>query len=204
MKTMKQTLAAIALVALSTTSVFAGGGKADSKYVVNGSQSNLVWKAEKITGKHDGNVKISSGEISVNGGKLVAGTFVIDMSTITVADIKDADMNGKLLGHLRSDDFFGVEKFKTATFVVTSVTPASQAGSYKVKGNLTIKGITKPIEFPAAIVVNGGALKATATITVDRTQFDIRYASKSFFESIGDKAIYDNFTMELQLVANQK
>lgn len=204
MKTIKTTIAAIALMAISTTTVFAGGGKANGKYVVNASQSNLIWKAEKVTGKHDGAVKISNGEVNINAGKLVSGSFVIDMTSMVVSDIKDANMNGKLLGHLRSDDFFSVEKYKTSTFVVTGVTAGSQAGSYNVKGNLTIKGITKPIEFPAGIVVDGNTMKATATITVDRTQFDIRYGSKSFFEGIGDKAIYDDFIMELQMVANLK
>jgi polyisoprenoid-binding protein YceI len=204
MKSIKTTIAAIALMAISTTAAIAGGGKANGKYVVNAGQSNLIWKAEKVTGKHDGTVKISNGEVTINGGKLVSGSFVIDMTSIAVVDIKDANMNGKLLGHLKSDDFFSVDKYKTSTFVVTAVTAGSQAGSYNVKGNLTIKGITKPIEFPASIVVDGNTLRATATITVDRTQFDIRYGSKSFFEGIGDKAIYDNFTMELQMVANLK
>jgi polyisoprenoid-binding protein YceI len=204
MKSIKTTIAAVALMAISTTAAIAGGGKANGKYVVNAGQSNLIWKAEKVTGKHDGTVRISNGEITINGGKLVSGSFVIDMTSIAVVDIKDANMNGKLLGHLKSDDFFSVDKHKTSTFVVTAVTAGSQAGSYTVKGNLTIKGITKPIEFPAAIVVDGNTLRATATITVDRTQFDIRYGSKSFFEGIGDKAIYDNFTMELQMVANLK
>jgi polyisoprenoid-binding protein YceI len=204
MKNFKTTIAVIALVAISSTAALAGGGKVSGKFVVNATQSNLIWKAEKVTGKHDGTVKISNGEISVNDGKLTSGSFVIDMTTMVVSDIKDANTNAKLLGHLKSDDFFSVEKNKTSTFVVTSVTPGSQQGSYTVKGNLTIKGITKPIEFPAAILIDGNTLKATASITVDRTKYDIRYGSKSFFEGIGDKAIYDNFTMELQMVANLK
>ena len=203
MKNIKLALASLAFVAFSTSS-FAGGGKADGKFAVNTAQSNLVWKAEKVTGKHDGTVKLSGGEITVANNKLVGGSFTIDMTTMAVVDIKDAGMNGKLLGHLKSDDFFSVEKHKNATFVISSVTPGSQSGSFTVKGNLTIKGITKPIEFPAAIVMSGNDLRATATITVDRTKFDIRYGSKSFFESIGDKAIYDDFTIELQLVASQK
>ncbi len=204
MKTIKTTIAAIALIAISSTALFAGGGKDNGKYVVNAGESNLIWKAEKVTGKHDGVVKISGGEVSVREGKLASGSFVIDMTSIVVSDIKDANMNGKLLGHLKSEDFFAVEKYKASTFVVTAVTPGSQSGSYNVKGNLTIKGITNAIEFPAAVIVDAKTLKATATITIDRTKFDIRYGSKSFFEGIGDKAIYDNFTMDLQLVANLK
>jgi polyisoprenoid-binding protein YceI len=204
MKTISTSIAAIALVAFTSATAWAGGGKANGKYVVNTNQSNLVWKAEKVTGKHDGTVKLSGGEITVANNNLVSGSFTIDMTSLAVVDIKDPGTNGKLLGHLKSDDFFSVEKHKTATFVITSVTPGSQKGSFTVKGNLTIKGITKAIEFPAAIIMDGNDLKATATITVDRTKFDIRYGSKSFFESIGDKAIYDDFTIELQLLASQK
>jgi polyisoprenoid-binding protein YceI len=204
MKTISTSIAAIALVAFTSATAWAGGGKANGKYAVNTNQSNLVWKAEKVTGKHDGTVKLSGGEITVANNNLVSGSFTIDMTSLAVVDIKDPGMNGKLLGHLKSDDFFSVEKHKTATFVITSVTPGSQKGSFIVKGNLTIKGITKAIEFPAAIIMDGSDLKATATITVDRTKFDIRYGSKSFFESIGDKAIYDDFTIELQLLASQK
>jgi polyisoprenoid-binding protein YceI len=163
-----------------------------------------VWKAEKVTGKHEGTVALSGGEILMAKGVLKSGSFTIDMSSMLVTDIKDAGMNGKLLGHLKSDDFFSVDKHKTARFDITSVTAGSQAGSFTVKGNLTIKGITKPIEFPAAIVVEGKTLKATGTAVVDRTKYDIRYGSKSFFESIGDKAIYDDFNIELQLVATMK
>lgn len=204
MKTISTSIAAIALVAFTSATAWAGGGKANGKYAVNTNQSNLVWKAEKVTGKHDGTVKLSGGEITVANNNLVSGSFTIDMTSLAVVDIKDPGTNGKLLGHLKSDDFFSVEKHKTATFVITSVTPGSQKGSFTVKGNLTIKGITKAIEFPAAIIMDGNDLKATATITVDRTKFDIRYGSKSFFESIGDKAIYDDFTIELQLLASQK
>jgi polyisoprenoid-binding protein YceI len=105
---------------------------------------------------------------------------------------------------LRSDDFFSVKNHPTSTFTITSIAAGSQAGVFNVKGNLTIKGISKPLEFPATILVQNGTLRATADITVDRTEFDIRYGSKKFFESIGDKAIYDEFTLSLQLVATQQ
>lgn len=201
----RTTFAAMALLAVTSMQAVADDmPPANNKFVVNTSQSGLVWKAEKVTGKHEGTVALSGGEISMANGVLKSGSFTIDMSSMLVTDIKDAGMNSKLLGHLKSDDFFSVDKHKTARFDITSVTAGSQAGSFTVKGNLTIKGITKPIEFPAAIVVDGKTLKATGTAVVDRTKFDIRYGSKSFFESIGDKAIYDDFNIELQIVATMK
>lgn len=199
MKRIQQSLAILALAALSTTAAFAG--KVNGKFVVNSSQSTLNWKGEKVTGEHSGTVQIAGGELTVVNDQFKAGTFTINMSSITVTDIKDPGTNAKLLGHLKSDDFFSTAKHTTSTFVVTSIAPTGQAGNYVVKGNLTIKGITQAIEFPASIVINGKNLMATATIKVDRTKFDIKYGSKSFFESIGDKAIYDEFTMDLKLVA---
>ncbi|MCU0374726.1 MAG: YceI family protein [Chitinophagaceae bacterium] len=170
------------------------------KFKVDGNASSLEWVARKITGKHNGFVKVTSGEVVMDGGMLKSGTFQIDMTTMTVEDIKDPGTNGKLLGHLKSDDFFSVANHPTATFVVSSVTPKS-GSIYTVKGKLTIKGITKDIEFPADITVSGKTMKATADIKVDRTQFDIKYRSSNFFENLGDKAIYDDFDLKVSLVA---
>lgn len=199
MKWMQQCLAMLALAVVSTTAALAG--KVNGKFVVNTSQSTLNWKGEKVTGEHSGTVQIAGGELTVVNDQFKAGTFTINMSSITVTDIKDPGTNAKLLGHLKSDDFFSTAKYPTSTFEATSIAPAGQAGNYLVKGNLTIKGITQAIEFPASIVINGKNLMATATIKVDRTKFDIRYGSKSFFQSIGDKAIYDDFTIDVKLVA---
>jgi polyisoprenoid-binding protein YceI len=178
--------------------------KPNGKFVVNAQQTVLTWNAKKVTGEHSGVVPVAGGTIDLANGNVKGGNFSINLSNLVVTDIKDAGTNAKLVGHLKSDDFFSTEKHPNANFVLTSVAPGKQAGSYTIKGNLTIKGITKPIEFPAAIVVTGNTLKASADIVVDRTKYDIRYGSKSFFENIGDKAIYDEFTLNLQLVATQQ
>lgn len=178
--------------------------KPSAKFVVNPQQTVLTWNAKKVTGEHSGVVPVTGGAIELANGAVKSGNFAINLANLAVTDVKDAGMNAKLVGHLKSDDFFSTEKHPNASFALTSVTAGKQAGSYTVKGNLTIKGITKPIEFPAAIVVTGNTLKASADIVVDRTQYDIRYGSKSFFENIGDKAIYDEFTLNLQLVATQQ
>ena len=162
---------------------------------INKSASSIGWLAKKVTGEHNGTVGISAGALNVDGNKLVGGNFTIDLKSIKDLDITDANYNQKFIGHISSGDFFEVEKFPTATFVITKV-----AGN-QVTGNLTVKGITKSITFPAEIAVKGGKVTAKANITIDRTDFNIRYGSKKFFESIGDKAIYDDFALKVSLVS---
>jgi polyisoprenoid-binding protein YceI len=162
---------------------------------INKSASSSAWLAKKVTGEHNGTVGISAGALNVDGNKLVGGNFTIDLKSIKDLDITDANYNQKFIGHISSGDFFEVEKFPTATFVITKV-----AGN-QVTGNLTVKGITKSITFPAEIAVKGGKVTAKANITIDRTDFNIRYGSKKFFESIGDKAIYDDFALTVSLVS---
>lgn len=174
-----------------------------AKFKVDTKASTLTWVGKKITGQHAGAVPISTGELVSDGKLLKEGSFEIDVNALTVSDITDKDGNAKLVGHLKSDDFFGTTKFPKATFVISSVTPKS-GNDYTVKGKLTIKGKTNEIEFPATIVHDAKKVTATAKIVVDRTKFDIHYGSKSFFDNLGDKAIYDEFELDLKLVANQQ
>jgi polyisoprenoid-binding protein YceI len=171
------------------------------KYKVDTKASTLVWTAKKVTGEHKGTVPVASGELTVEGKLVKQGSFDIDLSALTVTDITDAGSNAKLVGHLKSDDFFSVEKFPKASFAVTSFTPKA-GDEYLVKGKLTIKGITNDVEFPATVKTDGKKLTATAKILVDRTKYDIRFRSASFFENLGDKAIENNFELALTLVAN--
>ncbi|MBG8552419.1 MULTISPECIES: YceI family protein [Hymenobacter] len=168
--------------------------------------STMGWLAKKVTGQHNGTVQFKDGEMLVRGNKLVGGTFTADMNSLKVVDIKDEGTNGKLVGHLRSDDFFSIEKNPTSTFKITNITPIkadAQGNNATITGDLTIKGITKPVTFPAKIGVKNGKASASGVATIDRTQFDIRYGSKSFFESIGDKAIDDTFTLSFNVIANK-
>ena len=177
-------------------------------FAVETTASEINWNAKKVTGEHYGKISLKSGQLEVNKNRVTGGTFVIDMGAITVEDIKDAGSNGKLVGHLKSDDFFSVDKHPTATFVITEATPITKAAAgqpnYNVKGNLTIKGITNPVNFPATITVKDGVATAKADVTVDRTKYDIRYRSNNFFENLGDKAIYDEFTVSFNVKAKQK
>lgn len=174
-----------------------------SKFKVDTKASTLTWLGKKVTGQHTGTIGISSGELIGEGKSIKEGSFEIDVNSLTVTDIADPGSNAKLVGHLKADDFFGVSKFPKATFVISSISPKS-GNDYTVKGKLTIKGKTNDIEFPAAITNDGKKVTANAKIVVDRTKFDIRYGSKTFFENIGDKAISDEFELTLKLVANQQ
>ena len=171
------------------------------KYKVDTKQSTLEWTGEKVTGKHHGTVPIASGDLSAEGTLIKDGNFDITVSSLTVTDLTDAESNAKLTKHLKSDDFFGVEKYPTANFTIVSVTPKS-GSEYTVKGKLTIKGKTNVIEFPAKVTNEGKSLVATAQIAVDRSKYDIKYGSKTFFDNLGDKYIYDEFKLDLKLVAN--
>jgi polyisoprenoid-binding protein YceI len=172
-------------------------------YKVDVQKSTIAWTGKKVMGQHSGELKLSSGTIVTTGSVPTKGGFVIDMTSLSNTDLPDAESKGKLLGHLKSEDFFGVEKYPSAQFVATKITAAG-AGKVNVSGNLTIKGITNPISFPATYTVAGNTLTATAqNVKVDRTKYSIKYGSKSFFESIGDKAIDDEFILNISLVASK-
>ncbi|MBE9598523.1 YceI family protein [Pedobacter sp. MC2016-24] len=185
------------LVAVVGLSAFTNSKKPIT-YTVDAAKSSITWIGKKVTGSHNGTISLKSGSLDVDGKNVTGGTFVIDMTSI-----KDADGSAKLEGHLKADDFFGSTKFPTSTFVITKVT--GKGADVNVAGNLTIKGITKPLSFPATLAFNAdGTVSALAgKITVDRTKYDIKYGSKSFFDSIGDKAIDDNFEIGVKLVAKK-
>lgn len=179
-----------------------GSTAKDKTLPVDAKSSKLVWGAKKVTGTHAGNIPLTSGSLVVDGDKLKGGSFVFDVKNLTVTDVKDAEMNGKLTGHLKSPDFFSVESHPEAKFVITSATPKG-AGAYDVTGKLTIKGITNEVKFPATVKSDGKKVTADAKIVVDRTKYDIKFRSTNFFENLGDKAIDNDFTLEVSLVANK-
>lgn len=162
---------------------------------VNTSESELKWTGKKVTGEHWGYVKIKEGTLTVEKNKIKSGEFKIDMNTINCKDLEDAEWNAKLVGHLKSDDFFSTDKHPVATLVITESTPFKN-GESKVNGKLTIKGITNPISFTAKEIDKG----YKAVITVDRTKYEVRYGSGKFFDNLGDNMIYDDFTLEVKLV----
>jgi polyisoprenoid-binding protein YceI len=132
------------------------------------------------------------------GDKLEKGSFVVNMSTIVCTDIKDEGYRAKLEGHLKSDDFFGVEKYPESKFEVVKAKNLGN-GNYEVHGNITIKGITKPISFNVNMHHHGDDLHVSGKIVIDRSKFNVRYGSGSFFDNLGDKTIYDDFELSLDL-----
>ena len=200
-KTLLSILSITAFGLVSFTNVVDKKAK-DNSYTVDTQQSKLVWNAKKVTGEHSGLAPIKSGNVLVDAGKLKGGNFEISLKDLTVTDLTDPEYNAKLVGHLKNDDFFSVDKHPVAKFDIVSVTPAG-ANKYNVKGKLTIKGITNEVTFPADVTTSGKNLTAKAKIAVDRTKYDIKYNSKSFFSSIGDKAIDDTFNLDVSLVASE-
>jgi polyisoprenoid-binding protein YceI len=183
--------------------LFAMANVTAAEYEVDTEKTKLKWHAEKVTGEHDGYVSVKSGSVDYSDGKLTEGEFVIDMTSIMNTDIEDEGYRAKLENHLKSDDFFSVEKYPEAKFEITEVKTVS--GQTMVHGTMMIKGITKKVSFPAELSASGDSMTAVATITLDRSDYDVKFRSKSFFdiEALGDKLIYDEFTMTLHLVANK-
>ena len=160
---------------------------------VNVAESSLLWKGFKPTGSHNGTVKLTSGAMSVSNGVITAGEFVIDMNSLA-----DADGSTRLDGHLKSADFFDVEKYPTSKFVVTS--SELKEGKVMVTGNLTIKDVTKSITIPATISeVEGVITFKSETFELNRADFNVKYGSKSFFDNLKDKFINDNMEMSFEV-----
>ncbi len=187
MKNLKSIALALVVV-LSTVSVSGQTKKVDA------SKSTINWVGKKVTGSHEGTINLKEGALVFKGKKLVGGTFEVDMTSMTVTDLKAGQGKEKLEGHLKADDFFGTEKFPSSTLVFKNVV-AKSPNLYKVIANLTIKGITKPVTFDLATTANA----ANANVVVDRTKYKIEYNSPSIFSAVGDKAINDNFNLAIAL-----
>ncbi|MDX1427161.1 MAG: YceI family protein [Salegentibacter mishustinae] len=184
----KGALASTVIVSLlSFTNVNAQEKKIEVK------DSNIEWEGEKVTGSHEGTIELKDGYFTMENGELKGGEFVMDMTSITVTDLEGED-KGKLEGHLKSDDFFGVNNHPTAKLVITSVAKKSN-GTYGVVADLTIKEKTNSITFDLDMDDNS----ASTELTIDRSKYDVRYGSGSFFDNLGDKTIYDNFELDVEL-----
>lgn len=187
MKNLK-TIASVLLVAFSATTFNAQTKKVDV------AASKVSWIGKKVTGQHEGTVNLKEGNLVFKGKKLVGGNFVVDMTTIVVTDLKAGEGKEKLEGHLNSEDFFSTQKFQTTNLVFKTIADKGN-NLYAVTADLTIKGKTNPVTFNVS--VNGN--KATTNLKIDRTKYDIKYGSGSFFDNLGDKVISDNFDLMVEL-----
>ena len=177
----------------------------NSQVQINVNKSNIKWTGKELTNKeHYGALKFSKANLEYEDEKLVGGEFVVDMTTL---DVQDLSGRGKerLEGHLRSDDFFSVDKHNNAYLKITKVIPAEFSRitlddkSYELVGDLTIKDITHPITFTLKPEDNQSY---KAELTFDRSKYDVRFRSGSFFENLGDKLILDDIKLEVTLVKN--
>jgi len=189
MKKMKKlkTITLLALVVLGTT--VSGQNKK-----VNIEKSVIKWVGTKITGSdHSGTIKFQEGALIFKGKEVAGGNFTVNMNSLIVTDLT-GDSKANLEGHLKAEDFFGTEKFKTATLKFTKIANKG-SGNYNVTADLSIKGITKPVTFE----LNVNSNIAEAKLMVDRSKYNIKYGSKSFFQDLGDKAINDEFELNISL-----
>ncbi|MDX8341114.1 YceI family protein [Draconibacterium sp. IB214405] len=192
---MKKLTTLLVLAITITTAGFASSVDGDkATYSVDTKASKVYWTGKKVTGEHTGYLNLAGGEVFVEGNDVTGANLSLDLTSIEVTDLQ-GEWKDKLVGHLKSDDFFSVEKHPVGNFKITSVK------NDKVTGDLTIKGITNEVSFPAEIKVDGKTLSASGTASIDRTKWDIKYNSGSFFSDLGDNMIKDEFEIKFELKA---
>jgi len=181
---------------------FAYSATAQVRYSADTAKTVLQWKATKVIGGHTGKIELKNGWIDWKRNSILSGAFIIDMKTIRDEDLTDDKMKATLENHLKSDDFFGVEKYPETLLEITSPV-AFRKGEALVNAFLTIKGVRQPVVFTATVKEEGNELLFTAPVTIDRTRFGLKYGSGKFFANLGDKAISDNFTVDVTLLVRK-
>jgi polyisoprenoid-binding protein YceI len=183
------------------TSIFAVSLlNAQKKYTADPAATVIDWKGDKKIGSfHVGTIDLKSGWLNVEANALTGGEFVVDMNSIKNSDVKDEKMRERLVGHLKSDDFFGVEKYPLSKLVITGSSKL-EGGKALVKGNLTIKEATHPVEFTVTESKEGAVVTYSAEIVFDRSLYDVRFGSGKFFSNLGDNAINDEIKLNVKLV----
>lgn len=167
----------------------------NQKFNIVSTQSNIGWVGKKVTGAHNGTIAVKKGELILNDGKLAGGKIIVDIASIKIEDVTDPATNAQFAGHLASDDFFSTEKYPEAVLEITSV-----SGKH-VEGNLTIKGITHPVGFDAAVNISGDTLIAAGKLVIDRTKYGMKFRSGNFFKDLGDTLIYNDFELNISVTA---
>lgn len=165
-------------------------------------QSEVRWLGKKVTGQHNGTLKLKGGSVQLVGDEIKGGDIQLDMGSVVVEDVKDPEYNAKLVAHLKNDDFFSSSTYPVSSFKITRVRPlkGNPEATHEVTGDLTIKGQTHPVTFPAKVEVKDGRASAQAKVRIDRTRWNIRYGSGKFFKGLGDKMIDDQFELDFKVV----
>lgn len=197
MKKIFLTILATSVLLFSFTAIVKTDYKADIK------NSKINWKGFKPTGSHFGEINISNGNFIVKGDEITGGKFTIDMNSIVDLDMEaDNEYNAKLVGHLKSPDFFDVEKYPKGTFIITK--SEKKDGQVLITGDLTLKDKTNPVSFLADVSIDGNGLTLKSeTFKVDRSKYNVRYGSKSFFDDLKDKFINDEMEISVVVVAKK-
>lgn len=189
-KRMRKSIFTIAFVALSL--IVSLQAQAQDQ-TINIETSTIHWLGKKVTGQHEGNISLKSGVLNMTEERLTGGEFIVDMTSITCTDLEGKSA-GNLVGHLKSDDFFGVDNYPEAKLIFNEIEDKGD-GIYGVTGDFTIKGQMHPASFD--LKVSEGS--ATAVVIIDRSKYGVRYGSNSFFDNLGNKAIDDNFELTVNL-----
>ena len=180
---------------------FLFGGNEEKTYTIDLTRSKLRWVAKKLTGSHWGNIRLKSGIVKIKNNLPIAGEFIVDMKTIEVMDTKGSMWGKKLQSHLHSKDFFDTENYPEAKLSIKKVTMRN--GRFIIDADLSIKSIMHPIEFVCEIFQSGDLASARGKMEIDRTLYDVTYRSARYFPNIGDRMIYDIFTVHFEIDAKQ-
>jgi polyisoprenoid-binding protein YceI len=191
-KEMKTVLIALTLLITGTMA------EAQNTLQLNVEKSSIKWTGKKVLGKHYGTISFQSGSLIQSGESYTGGEFVVDMNSITCEDLTDAGTNAQLVGHLKSDDFFGVANHPTSKLVIKSGTSKGD-NQYEFSGELTIKENTNPVKIEAVLVPEEGGVVFTGKLIVNRAKYNVRYGSGSFFQNLGDNMIYDEFELDFKV-----
>ena len=178
---------------------FLFGESKEKTYTIDLNKSKLRWVAKKLTGSHWGSIRLKSGIVKINNNLPIAGEFIVDMKTIEVMDTKESIWGKKLQSHLHSKDFFDTENYPEAKLSIKKVTMRN--GKFIIDADLSIKSIMHPIEFFCEIFQSGDLASARGKMEIDRTLYDVTYRSARYFPNIGDRMIYDIFTVDFEIDA---
>ena len=167
----------------------------DTALSFNLENSNIKWIGRELTSKtHYGSLKLTQADLVIVDSKITSGEFTVDMTSLSVEDLEGKSKE-RLEGHLSSDDFFSIEKFQTASLKILD-SNSLENGSFNVNGELTIKDITHPIEFTITKI---GDNNYNANLNFDRSKYDVKFRSGTFFENLGDKLILDDIDLDVNL-----
>lgn len=171
----------------------------DGAFVVDPAGNQVTWTGYGVGKEHFGSIDISSSDFIFVMGEVGLGELTIDMTTITTQDIENEEMAGNLDAHLKNDDFFSVEDYPEAVFMLDELEWEGE-NSYEASGELTLKGETNEVEFPVTLTEEENGWRLVGTAVIDRTLYDVRFGSDKFFDNLGDATIKDNFDIDFDLL----